>query len=795
MSALDHEVAPVVVVDHEPARLRRPADLGVLIVLGVVLALLVLLGLGAQDTTQGANEDLARLVHHLPRTITHLLSFVASLGLLALPLAYVVDLLVRRQPRRLVEAVGAGIVSLVVSAAVGAAISAAPHSVLYHSLVITGQSGAVVTVLDGYLAAVVGFAVLGGITRRRPWRPLYAAAVVVYLVAALAGVQATVLALAVSYFLGAFVGVAARYVLGTVNDRPSGEAIAAALAERGQPLASLVRTENTRDRQRSYEAITCSGTRLQVTVLDRAMITSGALYRLYRMVRVQSEVARAPDVSLERAAERRALLSVSAEQAGVPVPRILEGVPCGPDTIVLAFEAGTATAAADLPQPPSEQALLRLWRQIACLHERRVTHRGLTPDAILVAPDGTLALTSPVDGTAFASNLRINLDRADLLVTSALLVGAVEAVRVAREAIGDDGLAAIRPVLQPVALSRETRLALRREKSLMSTLWNEIQQRLDQPVPQPPHLERVRPRTMLMLVAMIIAGYLLIGQLGSVNFATVFREVKWSWVPLVLAGSALTYLAAALTLTGLVRERLNFMYTLLAQLAASFAGFVTPPAVGGAATNVRYLQKAGLPATAAATSVAVNQVINAASHVLLLVIVAAATGSSANHRLPIPGWAFIALGGLVAAALVVFAVPAGRRWLLARIMPTVREAWPRLLDMATQPIKLAQSLGGTLLLNAAYVGALWTAVYAFGGSTSVGAVALVYLVGGAIGSVSPTPGGLGAVEAALSTGLAATGMPGASAVSAVLLFRVATFWLPVPAGWAAFTLLQRRGAL
>ncbi|HEY0401994.1 MAG TPA: lysylphosphatidylglycerol synthase domain-containing protein, partial [Blastococcus sp.] len=69
------------------------------------------------------------------------------------------------------------------------------------------------------------------------------------------------------------------------------------------------------------------------------------------------------------------------------------------------------------------------------------------------------------------------------------------------------------------------------------------------------------------------------------------------------------------------------------------------------------------------------------------------------------------------------------------------------------------------------------------------------LTGAAIGSVAPTPGGLGAVEVALSTGLAAIGVPSTAAVSGVLLFRVATFWLPVPLGWLALRWLRRRDAV
>jgi len=86
-------------------------------------------------------------------------------------------------------------------------------------------------------------------------------------------------------------------------------------------------------------------------------------------------------------------------------------------------------------------------------------------------------------------------------------------------------------------------------------------------------------------------------------------------------------------------------------------------------------------------------------------------------------------------------------------------------------------------------------VRAFDGTVGFAGVAVVYLAGAAIGSLAPTPGGLGAVELALSTGLTASGMSSAAAISAVLLYRVATFWLPVPVGWVALRWLQRRDAL
>jgi glycosyltransferase 2 family protein len=86
-------------------------------------------------------------------------------------------------------------------------------------------------------------------------------------------------------------------------------------------------------------------------------------------------------------------------------------------------------------------------------------------------------------------------------------------------------------------------------------------------------------------------------------------------------------------------------------------------------------------------------------------------------------------------------------------------------------------------------------IRALGGSAPFASVAVVYLTGSALGSIVPTPGGLGAVEAALTAGLRAAGVAGGVAISAVLLFRLLTFWLPVPAGWAALRYLERQQAL
>lgn len=71
-------------------------------------------------------------------------------------------------------------------------------------------------------------------------------------------------------------------------------------------------------------------------------------------------------------------------------------------------------------------------------------------------------------------------------------------------------------------------------------------------------------------------------------------------------------------------------------------------------------------------------------------------------------------------------------------------------------------------------------------------VLLVYGAGAAVSSFNLTPGGLGVVEGTLVAALVAAGLSSKSALGAVLIFRTATFWIPIAAGWCLYGLVDRR---
>jgi len=780
----------VEVVEFWPARIRRPLDLIRLAALVAVLLLLVGLTVVGRDTDRGVNEDLARLVGHVPALIDRALRLVSAFGALAVPLALMAREVLRGNRRRLIEALLTGFLAIGIAEGTDLLLTAFPSTALHEALV-SPAAGPVVRPLDTYLTALFAFATVIGAAEERPWRSVLAAVTAVYVISAVGSTEATLQSLILSPVLGMVIGIAVRYTAGSVNESPDGSRIAAALERQGFRLGRLELLPAGRDDHRAYRATTCTGTPLSVQVFDRQLITSGAAYKLYRILRLRADLAPAPALTLERVTEHRSLLALAAQTVGVRTPRLLAGLPCGPDSVVLLYESPEATALQD----PTDGQLDDLWGCVTTLHVQRVTHRGLAAGEIMLDPHGRIVLPIPVYGAVFASDLRINLDRAQVLITTAQLAGVKRAVDSARRNLGDDELAGVLPVLQPIALPAASRQAVKQHAGLLDEVRGEIQEQTHHEPPELVNVERFRPRAILSIVAIMVAGYLIVGQLSSVDLATVFSGARWQWVPFVLLASALTYAAAALSLTGYVREKLSFGRTVLAQLAGSFAGFVTPPAVGGLAINARYLQKAGVPVAGIATGLGLSQAVNAASHVVLLVAFAAATGASTNESLPVPGWAFAVLGGVAGLGLLALAVPRPRRWLSARLLPPLRQSLTRLADLVTTPPKLAQALFGSLALNAAYIAALWFSVAAFHAPIGLAGTAVVYLTGAAIGSVAPTPGGLGAVELALSTGLAAIGVPSTAAVSGVLLFRLATFWLPVPLGWVALRWLRRRDAV
>ena len=125
----------------------------------------------------------------------------------------------------------------------------------------------------------------------------------------------------------------------------------------------------------------------------------------------------------------------------------------------------------------------------------------------------------------------------------------------------------------------------------------------------------------------------------------------------------------------------------------------------------------------------------------------------------------------------------------------LRELVRDLVPTLRRPVRALQLGGGAIVFLVLQAVGLAATLAAFEPTFPLIPVMAVYVVASTLGQLAPTPGGLGAVEAATVAGLTAVGVAAAPAVAAVLTSRLLTFWLPALPGVAAFRLLQHHDVI
>src|SRR5580704_19683241 len=510
----------VQVADHLERRIRKPVDLLRCVVSGIEIIVLAVAGVAASATTAGIETDIVGASKRLPHTLLVVAPATLTLfAILIIPVALAVRELVRRQFQRLAEAVATGVLAGVVTAVANVALRRAVAARLYDAIIMSHPGGSHAAALDPYLAGLVAYATIIGLSGRPGWRNSLWIAIGVYALVHLGVADTTGLSLLITLLVGRMIGLGVRYAAGSRSLRPSAEEIAAALTTpdrqvtrmaRIRPVPTSPKTPKSAG-SRHYAATTSGGDQLDVTVYDRDQQAAGAVYRLYRSVLLRGQVSRGAPMSTDRTVERRALLSYATEDAGAPTPRLRAVVRVGPEASVLAFDHCFGTTLADRNPGCTDEELKAIWDAVNVLHTHRVTHRSLTADRILLTGGGQVVLLDPGDGDVAASDLQIRLDVAQLLAELALVVGPDRAADLALENAGADELVAVVPLLQRVALARSTRAALRRRKDVLPALRKRLLAAVPGGEVAPVQLQRIRLRSLVTLVATVAAVYLLAG--------------------------------------------------------------------------------------------------------------------------------------------------------------------------------------------------------------------------------------------------------------------------------------------
>jgi uncharacterized membrane protein YbhN (UPF0104 family) len=494
--------------------------------------------------------------------------------------------------------------------------------------------------------------------------------------------------------------------------------------------------------------------------------------------------------------EAQAYALLLAERAGVDVPRVVVAGRAGPGMALIASRPLPGTRLSDVDAAlVTNDMLADLWRQVAALHEARVAHGRLNARHVMV--DGEkLGIADFEYASGAAATGRRTADVAELLVSTALLVGDDRAVAAARSGLGDEAIIEALPYLQPAALSRDLRTDRHHRKERAQEVESvraaaATASGTDEPPLQ--ELHRVSGTNLMMAIGTLIAIFALLSQVGSPQelWDTITNaDIFWLIVALVI--SLLTNFATAIALMGTVPINLPLIRTAELQLSMSFSNLAVP-AIGGMAAQIRFLQKQGVDlASAVASGGLLINVGNIVAQVMLLGI-AILLAPTKIHVEPIDTQKLVTLV-LVVIVLAVVAVGLilGIPKLRNYVVPPTKAAAATLWEAMRSPRRVALLLGGNAINALMYAGVYMACIKAFGGSINFWTLLSLNIIVSTLASLVPIPGGNTAVSSVgMSGALAAVGVPTEIAVAAVLADQLVASFIPaVPGWWATNNLLH-----
>ncbi len=594
---------------------------------------------------------------------------------------------------------------------------------------------------------------------------------------------------------GAVCGALVLAVLGRPDRRPTIQSVLNALRETGLDIAEVHPAKVDARGSTPYFATLADESGLFAKVLGHDERAADLLFRVYRKFKLKNVGDERPFSSLRRTVEHEALVSLQARDVGVRTPRMRGVVDVGFDSMMLAYDMIDGRSLDALESDAVSESLLReLWEQVAVMRRYRIAHRDLRRANVFVDSDGQPWIIDFGFAEVAASDTLLDADVAQLLCAVAILTDAIRSVDSAVDVLGADAVASALPRLQIAALSGATQTALKQRKGLLKEVQERVKERCAVTDVHFEPLQRLNRSTIFTAVLLVAVAYFLLPQFADLpEIADQVKAANWGWLPAMLVTSALTYVAAAVSISGSVPTPIAPGPTLAAQVGSSFASKLAPAGFGGMALNVRFLQKQGVESAVAVSGVGLNTVGGFAMHVVLLLSFVVWAGNSAfkGLSLPDPKWFALAAGVAVVASGIAASIASVRKLVREKLVPMIKEALGGIAAVARTPLKLIMLLAGSMFVTLSYIVCVYLATKAFGGTMGFAAVGAVYLTASAVATAAPTPGGLGALEAALIATLVAAGMDNAVAVPAVFLYRLCTFWLPILPGYVCFHWLRR----
>ncbi len=760
---------------------RRTNDILRLVLAGVFLAAVITSSLITRNEWVALEKSISGIVGVLTPTQSNLVYLVYGVVILALPFAILIGLILARQWKLLAAYAAAAFLAFLSLSITGNGI-AAPR---WHF----DLSDRLDTLLSQFLDDPRWIAMLAGVlTVSGPWLParwrrwwwaLLLAFVPIHLVVSAVVPARSLLGLAVGWFVGALVVL----VVGTPALEVPLDGAVRAMARRGFGVSTLtvVRPAGAGPLMLSANSDDPESVAV-VEMYGPNQRSGGFLRQFWRWLRLRNRETAPLQPSMRRAVEHRALMAIAIGDLGVANTSTVAMAPLDRGWTLYAHTPASGTAITDRAD---KGAVAKVWESLGTLHNHRISHGDLRDNEITI-DDGTARFGGFGSAEYGATDEQLQADVAQLLVTTTELYGAEAAVGAAVDVFGNAAVLMASRRLTKSAMPSRIRKSVADAGAIMSAARDEVKRRTGADQIRAETITRFTRNQVIQLVLLVALVYVAYPFISTVpTFFSELRTANWWWALLGLAVSASKYVGAAVSLWACADGLVSFKNLVIMQVANTFAATTTPAGVGGLALSTRFLHKGGLTALRATTAVALQQSVQVIVHIGLLIFFSVAAGASADLSTLVPDATVLYLIAGVALGLVgaFLFVPKLRRWLATAVRPKLNEVIGDLADLARQPKRLTLIVLGCAATTLGAALALWASIEAFGGDTSFVTVTVVTMIGGTLASAAPTPGGVGAVEAALIGGLAAFGVPTGIAVPSVLLYRVLTCWLPVFVGW------------
>jgi uncharacterized membrane protein YbhN (UPF0104 family) len=783
---------------------RRTNDIFRLTLATVFLAAVITSSLITRRDWVALERSISGIVGVLTPVQSNLVYLAYGVAILALPFAILIGLITARQWRLLAAYAAAG-VTAVLALSINSSGFSAPR---WHF----DLNDRLRTLLSQFLDDPRWIAMLAAVLTvsgpwlearwRRWWWALLLAFVPIHLVVSAVVPARTLLGLSVGWFVGAFTVL----VVGTPALEVPLDGAVRALVRRGflvtaltvvrpagtGPLVLWAACEVTEDPDVArVPRVVTEPPQAVVEMYGPNQRSGGIVSQVWRRARLRNSETAPLHASMRRAVEHRGLMAIAIGELGV----------ANSTTVALAaldrgwtLYAHTQACGVTLDASSADASLVGpVWQALGVLYRHQISHGDLRGNEITI--DDGVALFGGFGSAEYgATDVLLQADIAALLVTTTAIFGAEAAVCAAIAEFDEATILSASRRLTKSALPRHIRDSVADADTVMAAARDEVMHQTG--------TDRIKAETitrftrtqviqLVLLVALVYVAYPFISTVPA--FFSELRTAHWWWALLGLTVSALTYVGAAAALWACTSSLVSFRNLTIMQVANTFAATTTPAGVGGLALSTRFLQKAGLGSLRATAAVALQQSVQVITHLSLLIFFSVIAGTTANLSHFVPKTTVLYLIGGVALGIVgIFTfVPALRRWLGTAVRPRLKEIGAELVELMREPKRLAIIVAGCAATTLGAALALWASVEAFGGGTTFVTVTVVTMIGGTLASAAPTPGGVGAVEAALIGGLSAFGVPAAVAVPSVLLYRVLTCWLPVFVGWPTMRWLTK----